>query len=97
MDKPLTTEQVLKDLRDAYLMPREVPEGWVTAKMVSEELRIGRRAASCKLDKLADVGKWETGMALVDGHVTRIYRPIITKSNKGITKSDNDSTVMVEK
>ncbi len=87
MDKPLTTEQVLKDLRDAYLMPREVPEGWVTARMAAKAMTIGSRAAANRLNQLVSQGKWESQMALIESHATRIYRPI----------AKSDSTVMVEK
>ncbi len=75
MDKPITTEQVLKDLYDAYYMPSKLPDGWVTVKMAAEQINIGQRAAMNKLNKLVSDGGWESQMALIGGHPTKIYRP----------------------
>jgi hypothetical protein len=68
-------------------MPREIPDGWVTARMAAKAMAIGNRAAANRLNQLVSQGKWESQMALIESHATMIYRPIIK----------SDSTDKVEK
>lgn len=71
-----TTEDILNDLKQKYHREREIPEGWVTAEMAVPMINIGKKAILNKLNGLVKEGTWESKTILVDGHPTKIFRPM---------------------